>query len=337
MEQDKLFLKCKTVRDICLKNAEDLLVSAKLLINRNLQHIQYHLSALALEEIGKAELLEMSLVADINQRDATYEKSGMEDHVRKLYWAFWGPSFGKKIITKKEIEELQGLANSVHLTRLSTLYVNPSDTVEPKLRLSQQEADEITKLAEARLEMEKSKTMLDPDDPSINKEELKWFLESNTDPDKFKLIFGSKSQEKLVEIGNVRDWVHWLKVQFDQNDIEIKKLIDEEVGREKPSKEDAKKPKYKIKVRINSESHAIRSKELNKWNENSDFIKIFTDNKQDLIFEIMLTKAVHINGTWPVGWGIARAFVAALNISTNGFFGGTFLKIDLDFTKIWWT
>jgi len=318
--EERLFKQHSTTRKICLQNAEDLIISAKRLKNSNLQHIQYHLSALALEEIGKAELIEMSFVAGINSGDTTYEENSIENHVRKLYMAFWGPSFGKKIITKQEIEQLQGLASSIHIRRLDTLYVKPTDQKPPKTKLTQKEADQILGLAKARLKMEKAKTMLNPNDPSINKEELQWFLIANSDPEKFKLIFGKKSQEKLIEIGNVRDWVHWLKEEFDQNDAEIRKIVEEEMKRQKPTGEDAKKPKYKIRVRINSESHSIRTKELKKWNENIDFIKLYSDDKKDLIIDFYFQKSTHIKATWFIGWGMARAFVTALNIATKGFF-----------------
>lgn len=319
-EEVKLFNIHKRTRSVCLSNANDLIKSAKKLTNSNLQHVQFHLATLALEEIGKSELIEMSFVAEINQKDATFEENSMENHVRKLFWAFWGPSFGKKVITKQEIEQLQGLATSIHSKRLDTLYVKPTDVSQPKLKLTQQEADQLTSLAEARLGMEKNKTMLKPNDPTINKEELSWFLASTADAEKYKLIFGRKSQEKLIEIGNVRDWIHWLKEQFDQNDADVRNIIEEELRREKPDKKEGLKPKYKIKVRINSESHSIRSKELNKWNEKIEFIKLYSDGKRDLICNFFLPKATHIQATWLIGWGMARAFVTALNIATKGFF-----------------
>lgn len=320
LTENDLFKQHSKTRDICLQNAEDLIIAAKRLVNSNLQHIQYHLSALALEEIGKAELVEMSFAAGISSRDTTYMENSLEIHIRKLYMAFWGPSFGKKVITKQEIEQLQGLASSIHFRRLDTLYVKPSDQHHPKTKLTQKEANQILNLAEARLGMEKSKTMLKPDDPSINKEELQWFLTANSDPEKFKLIFGKKSQDKLIEIGNVRDWIHWLKQQFDQNDAEIRRIVEEELKRQKPTGEDAKKPKYRIKIRINSESHSIKTKELKKWNEHMDFIKLYSDDKRDLIIDLLLQKSIPVQGTWFVGWGMARAFVTAINIATQGFF-----------------
>lgn len=320
MESAQMYFKYKKVRNLCLKNAEDFVNAAKQVSGQSLQHIQYHIATLALEEIGKAELIEMSFVAGMNERDTTFGESSMENHVRKLFWAFWGPAFGKKIIAKQEIEQIQGLATNIHRRRLDTLYVKPSDTKQPKLRLTQKEADQITSMAEARLEMEKLKTMLKPDDPKINKEELNWFLKSTSDPEKFSLIFGRKAQEKLIEIGDVRDWIHWLKKQFDENDDEIRKIIEEERSREKPTGAEAKKPKYKIKVKINSESHSIRNKELKKWNEVNDFLKLYSDDKNNLICDFFLPKSTHIQATWFIGWGMARTFVTSLNIATKGFF-----------------
>lgn len=172
MKTKNTYIKYRKVRTLCLKNAGDLIKAANQIADKNLQHIQFHLSTLALEEIGKGELIEMASIAKLNHRDTVFEESSMENHIRKLYWAFWGPSFSKKVMTKKEIEDLQGLAKSIHLKRLDTLYVKSDDSSEPKNKVSQNEANEIMKLAEVRLAMEKGKKMLNPDDPTINKEEL---------------------------------------------------------------------------------------------------------------------------------------------------------------------
>ena len=317
---NKQFEQIVMTRNACLQNADDLIIAAKLLQNKHLQHIQYHLSVLALEEIGKAEIIGMTFAAGINSRDSAFSEASLENHIRKLFLALWTPSFGKTFINKQEIDQLQGLASSIHNLRLDTLYVKSTDQESPKTRLNQEEADNLLNMAESRLGLEKTKTLLRPDDASINKEELKWFVVATSDPEKFKIIFGKKSQEKLIEVGNTQEWVHWLKQQFDQNDAEIRQLLKNELNREKSTGEEAKKLKYKIRIRINSESHSIRAKELNEWNKHMDFIKLYSGKNQDLIVEIYLSKAAPLQGTWYLGWGIARAFVTALNIATKGFF-----------------
>ncbi|MFC1625867.1 AbiV family abortive infection protein [Patescibacteria group bacterium] len=308
------------IRDLCLDNASDLVKGAKKMRVSKLHHIQHHLAVLALEEIGKAELLGMELAAGINKRQSPIGSNIYENHVKKLFWALWGPSFAKNVITREQIDEFRGLATSLHANRLISLYVDPDDNTSPKTKISQKEADNVTSLAEARIGMEKNKNFIDPNDPNINKEEIGWFIEASEDAEKRALIFGRKSQEKLIKFGNVRNWISWLKKQFDENDIKIRKIVEEELHREKPKGKEAKKPKYKIRIRINSESHSIRNKELKKWNENIDFIKLNSDDKRDLICDFYLPKATHIKATWFIGWGMARAFVTALNIATKGFF-----------------
>lgn len=45
---------------------------------------------------------------------------------------------------------------------------------------------------------------------SDRREILQWFLDAPGDPEKRKFIFGGASQKKLVELGDVWDWVKWL-------------------------------------------------------------------------------------------------------------------------------
>jgi len=307
----------KRTRTACLQNAETFVNAAKKLAgNSKFRHIQYHLAALALEEIGKAEIIGMKYIAGIHKREPAV--GGFDDHIKKLFWALWGPSFGKDLITKEQIEQYKGLASIIHRKRLFSLYVDPEKT--KRFSISKKEVDKILNLAHARLKMEQNKDFLEPDDPSINKDEISWFILATDDEEKRRLIFGKKSQDKLIELGNIKKWIHWLKEQFDKTDEDVRKIIDEELSREKPTGKEARKPKYKIRVRINSESHSIRNKELNKWNEKINFIKLYSDDKHDLICDFFLPKSTHIKGTWYIGWGIARAFVTALNIATKGFF-----------------
>jgi len=309
--------KLKKIRTTCLQNAESFVDAARKLDKDNkFRHIQYHLAALALEEIGKAEIIGMRYIAGIHKKEPAV--GGYEKKKKKLFWALWGPSFGKDLITKEQIEQYKGLASIIHRKRLFSLYVDPE---EPKrFSISKKEVNQILSLAHARLKMEQNKDFLDPNDPSINKEEIGWFLNTTDDEEKRRLVFGKKSQDKLIELGNVKKWVHWLKKQFDKTDAEIRKIIEEELQRKKPEGKDAQKPKYKIRVRINSESHSVRNKELNKWNKNIDVIKLYSDDKHDLICDFFLPKSTHIRRAWYIGWGMTRAFVTALNIATKGFF-----------------
>lgn len=325
----------QNIRINCISSAEDFVRSAKKIQKSKLPHIQYHLAALALEEIGKAELVVMQHVVD-DQSATNFESSSMDDHVRKLFWAFWGPNFGKHLMTEQELDSYKGLAQTVHWTRLNSLYANTHSIKLAKENVSQAEADQLLSLAEARLGMEKhSEFDFDKEDP--DKEELKWFLDATKDPEKRDLIFGGKSHKKLVDLkGDARKWVKWLKKQFDDNNDEIRKIVEAELNRKKPKGKEAKKAKYKIKVKLYSDSHSIRKKVLNEWNEKIDFIQLDTDDKRTLFCTFNLTKIFSPHGLWPQGWGIARSFAIALNIATRGFIWWNVEKdIEKYYEEIW--
>src|SRR5258706_2160506 len=111
------FDELQKLRSLCIENANDLVKSARALTGKGVLHIQYHLAALSLEEIGKSSLLEMQFFANQRIGDDNLETGALESHVKKLFWAFWSPSFGEQRITKQQIEQMQGLATNVHLTR----------------------------------------------------------------------------------------------------------------------------------------------------------------------------------------------------------------------------
>ncbi len=325
----------KKIRDNCIASADDFVKSATKLRSAKVPHVQYHLAALALEEIGKAELTLMQHAVD-DHSATNFVSSSMDDHIRKLFWAFWGPGFGKKLMTQKQLDDYKGLAQSVHQTRLKSLYADAISTKLAKDNVTQEQADQLLSLAKSRLKMEEHREYeFDKEDP--DKDVLKWFLDATKDKEKRVLIFGGKSHLKLVELqGDSRAWIKWLKKQFDENDDEIRAIINEELNRKMPSGKDAQKPKFKIKVKIISDSHTIKTKVLNEWNKHVDFIQLGTDDKHTLYCTFTHSKLMPTQGLWEYGWGIARTFVIALNIATKGFFWWNTPKdIDKYYEEIW--
>jgi AbiV family abortive infection protein len=116
----------QAIIDACVSNAEDLVKGAELLLAQNLANIAYHLGALALEEIGKSEIMGVMQAAKV--REGEVSEKHLDDHVRKLFWALWGPSFGRELITGTQLETYRGLATSIHETRLQALYVGTRAT-----------------------------------------------------------------------------------------------------------------------------------------------------------------------------------------------------------------
>jgi len=311
---------------VCQSHSEDLIGSARTLASTGAPHFAYHLAALALEEVGKAILAKIKATGPIrsddeDERDAL-AKHG-DDHVQKLFWALWAPSAGGTAISVDEFKSIRKLASHIHSTRLDGLYVSPEEArpIPPKSKVKAEEALELISLAETRLAIAKSEEFedLSPEDA----ENMSWFMSAWQDPESAKLIFGGASLKKLAEFNNhPRRWVAWLKKEFDEADAESRALTEKELKRERPDDSEASKPKWKMRIRLYTNSHSIRPKSLQWWNNGVDFFKLYPGDKKkgEIILEFVLPKALPAQGLWWHGWGMSRSFVVAMNIGTMGFF-----------------
>lgn len=321
----KISADLKEFSRVCQEHSEELIKSARTLAASGSPHIAYHLAALSLEELGKAVLAKIkstgTIRKDEDERDAL-AKHG-DDHVQKLFWALWSPSVGGKIITADEFVSIRKLALHIHSTRLDGLYVSPEEAkpTPPKSKITTDQTEELISLAETRLAIAKGEEL---EDLSVeDAENMSWFMSAWQDPEAAKLIFGGPSLKKLAEFDNhPRRWVAWLKQQFDEADAESRALTERELKRERPEGSEAAKPKWKLNIRLYTNSHSIRPKPLQWWNNGVDFFKLFPGDKKkgELILEFVLPKALPAQGLWWHGWGMSRSFVVALNIGTMGFF-----------------
>src|SRR6266849_836542 len=141
----------------CLQNAEELLNAAKAVEKQGSIHIAYHLAALALEEIGKSSMIFMSSLR--SPRDEEEERKRpvdwIDDHERKLFWAIWSPGCDKEV-PWQGIQQAMDVAKFIHETRLETLYVAPADP-GARTRISEEQLQNLLRLTEAHLGMEKAK------------------------------------------------------------------------------------------------------------------------------------------------------------------------------------
>lgn len=312
-------------RKACLSHAEDLIRAAiRILSDEKLPNISYHLAVLALEEIGKSFLIIMAHTHFTNQsEDSSWNPQKFySDHIKKLFWAIWGPSIGREKITKNQIESFQGLAHKIHETRLQGLYVDFDEKSFslPSEAVTEDEAQNLIDIASSRLEMEKLVEFDKIEDENI--EIMTWFLSATEDEEKRNLIFGNKSMEKLTELSSTNKWIAWLKKDFEKAEEEAQKAIKQELQRKPSIDQDKYTAKWKMKIRFFSNSHSIRPKPLNKWNELSNWIKLYPvgGKKNQLIAEFLLPKSISVQQFWYVGWGLARRFIVALNIGTFGCF-----------------
>jgi AbiV family abortive infection protein len=313
----------EALRKACLANAKSFIDACKKLDNRNTKHIKYHLAALALEEVGKIEMVAMQRMASKKDPSAEELNLGVDDHERKLFWAFWGASFARNPITQKQIDEQKGLAKAIHIKRLSTLYVDVLKPTSPGKIIANSELENIISLAEARYGMAKYAGISREDSELTEHEKtvINWFMAASNDKDERKYIFGGASNAKLAELGNAKKWINWLYEEAEKRRKEGTDLLQDELKRQEPSKEEASKPKWKVRIKIRSHSHSIRPKPLNKWNDGSDWIKLYpTKDKNELIMDFILTQSVPLVGLWNAGWDISKLFVVSLNTATSGYF-----------------
>ncbi len=308
-------------RDACLVHARDLLVSARLVHEAGKSNIAFHLAILTLKELGRRELLSLKTI----EQTGTWPDKFFQDHVQKLFWCFFGARFTENRITAEALDAMKGFATRLHSQRLAGLYVDvgadgisiPADQVAPE------DAQKILSLAEARIDLAEASELRE----GRTKDEMElqaWFLRTTQDLDRRKSVFSNKSLDKLAELGNARDWIIWLKAEFDRADAENQALAQAEIERGRQlgiGEKTSLVKKWKLRIRLYTNSHSIRQKALNYWNERVSWIKLTAvpDKKDQLIVEFQLDDQVPLQSLWYLGWGLARSFVAALNIATLGF------------------
>ncbi|NIA68600.1 AbiV family abortive infection protein [Pelagibius litoralis] len=311
----------KAMRE-CIVHARNLLNSARAVQGEGHPNIAYHLAALALEEVGRWELIALKAMSEHEPVPSTWMQKHMGNHVKKLFWCFFGAEFYGNKLTKEGLESMEVFARQVHANRLIGLYVEQTDdgVSVPAEAIDAREADTLIELADVRLEMAEARKLrvrLTADEIELQA----WFLEATGDLEKRRMIMSDASLTKLAELKNALAWINWLKEQFDQAEREGRVAAEEELKRARLGKKGTGKDKWRIRVRIFTQSHLIRPKALTAWNKSTEWIKLsaVSGKKDQLDIDITLADSVPPQGVWWLGWGIARHFVTALNIGTMGF------------------
>jgi AbiV family abortive infection protein len=306
----------------CFTNARDLLRAAKrVLDDEKLPSVAFHLTILALEEVGKAALLGTRAIAHSVEDETVFIDNRLDDHVFKLFWALWTPSFAHGKVSKEEFEKLRGMAKGMHEDRLAAMYVSPDlpKSGEHLQTISEERARTMIGLAEARLGMEASRDWqaIDLSAGTV----MRWFLDATSDPEKRSLILGQKSFDKLAELGQMRDWMAWLKEQFDQAEAHGREHLQRELARVIPDRADRGEDKWQVAIRLYSPAQSIRSRAIKSWNDRPTWIKLSAvhNDKQAVEVEFTLGEVVTMQEVGPAGYRAARLFVAAMNIGSMGF------------------
>ncbi|KAB2879783.1 AbiV family abortive infection protein [bacterium] len=308
-------------RKLCIKNSEDALRAAELLHGQNVNHILFHLCVLALEELGKIFVGWYQLNAK-EKWDKEKLNIPIDDHVKKLFWAIWGPSFTREKITKVQIEDINKLATELHSKRLYALYTDLDDSIPSSAKISDSEAMNYLGRVKARLELIKHEGEIIEELEDSVKKNMEWFIAATNDEEYRKFIFGDTSQAKLAELGDVKSWVQWLQEYFNKEEQHNITTLKTELEKgKKLTHELDGMPKWKIKFTIFTPSHSIRSQNFRTFNEKNNFIKFNRGgDNHTLIIEVIISNQTPIQGIWQHGWTVCKVLVASLNVGTNGIF-----------------
>jgi AbiV family abortive infection protein len=315
---DKLETLNKTFQ-ACIGNASAHLSAAKELRSSGHNNMAFNVAVLALEEMGKAVLIEMRRGHPLDEESDFIRDDWFDDHSKKLSWALWSTFFGRRTQTLQDFQDFPHVANRIHRRRLDGIYMDPRAT-DPPERIQDEDVDSMIGLTEYALAMEGRAVFHEVG--GKDRSDLEWFIQVAEDPKIGGVIFGEGSFARLNSLnGDVRQWVQWLRDEIGRIEEYNRALEDQETSRTSPPEDDALNPKWSVKVRLHSWSHSIRPKSLSFWNKRSAWVKLSTArDKKEILAEFLVPRKVMMGDLWRVGTTISQAFALALNVATRGFF-----------------
>ncbi|MGE5220182.1 MAG: AbiV family abortive infection protein [Chloroflexota bacterium] len=313
---------CREQRRRCLDHASDLIAAAERVLadDNAYPNIVYHLAILAMKEIGKAGILASRAVIGA-ALDGEWLQKRLDDHVYKLMWAMWSPSMSGGKIDPKDFKDARQFAESTHARRKAGLYVDYSedDTLAaPSEAVLLGHATSLLKLAKSRLELERYAGIPIPDERN---EELGWYLVTLGDELGKKRLFSQPFVEKLEEFGgDARAWARWAREEFAKIAAEEQEHLQRELSRQ--ANERGGRPKWIMKVRLQTLSHSLRQKALNFWNDRIDAVKLYHvgNKKNELLLEMTIYDNVTLDHVFDVGMSLSKMYITMLSIGTAGFF-----------------
>ncbi|WP_167397651.1 AbiV family abortive infection protein [Sphingomonas faeni] len=306
-------------RQHCLDHAQGFVTAAERIVATGFYHIVYHLSLLALEEVGKSSMI-AGMIANAGRADDGWLTKAFGNHERKLQWAIWSPLTK---IDPADFENARNFAERAHAMRLASLYVDPKAEIADIPARDVVTADDAANalaLAKVRLELECARGSPDPLNCATDKD-LNWFLDTMADADRAGQLLSKPFVDRYNEFdGNAREWIEWAREEFDRHEKESQALIQSELA--KPAIPVGKsKPKWRASTTVYSSSHSLRPKVLQHWNKNIDVVQLIWTGKKN-----QFTVQVNLNDNLPLPTLAARAVslaklvTACLNIGSIGYF-----------------
>jgi AbiV family abortive infection protein len=303
-------------RRLCLDQAQGFIEAAECLGDVGWPHIVYHLSLLALEEVGKASMLGARMINHANL-DGSWIGRSLDSHRRKLQWAVWSPMVR---IDPADFEAARRFAERAHAMRLASLYVDAKadlTDLPPSGHVRPEDAAQALSLARGRLEYEREKGT-----PSGEIDDLtKWFLDTMADPDRSRLLLSKPFIAQFEGMnGDARAWVSWARDEVERLDRDNREVLEAELARPGAPKGSAR-PRWRANATIYTPSHSLRSQVLARWNDQIEAVQLLWTRKKDR-FTLQIT--LHDNEPLPSLasrlTSLAKLVVACLNIGSIGYF-----------------
>jgi AbiV family abortive infection protein len=310
--------------DACLVHARDLLRGAKLLRDGDLPNLAFHLALLALEEVGRHDLLAIQFISSTRPVPPAWPIKHAQNHVQKLFWALFGGSLTTERLTPAVFAELRNLAQTLHAVRLESLYVDADETgvSVPRDAVDVAGVNNLIGLAEARIDMAAAHSFSTEQPAAEDLELIEWFLAIVDEPVWRAFIFSPASVAKIAELHNPRAWIAWVREEYDRATATANAALASEIERSQSPPADRTHDKWSMKIRLYTGSHSIRPRVLTGWNEHLPTIQLTavkTRKHNELLVELLLGDNVPVQALYHVGWAVARRFTVALNIGTRGY------------------
>ena len=302
-------------RKLCLDHAQNFIEAAEHL-GEGWPHIVYHLSLLALEEVGKASMLCTRMI-NHPKLDGSWIEQSLESHRRKLQWAVWSPMVR---IDPADFAAARDFAERAHAMRLASLYVDSKTDLTdlpPSARVQRKDADQALALARARLGDERAHGT-----PSGEIDDLtQWFLDTMDDPYRSRVILSKPFIAQFEAMNSdARAWASWAREEITRLDRESREILEAELARPGAPKGSAK-PRWRANATVYTPSHSLRPKVLARWNDQIEAVQLVWSGKKD---QLTLQITLHDNEPLPSLFGrlttLAKLVVACLNIGSIGYF-----------------
>jgi AbiV family abortive infection protein len=310
--------------EACVVHARHLLDSAKAVQEKGFFNIAYHLATLALEELGRREMIQVQSMSVRVRGEARLPKA-TDDHVKKLFWCFYRLTSVERLTSQEDFFRTREDASIIHANRIRGLYVDYSDQglSVPSEAISEKQADDLINLAGMLVQAAEAERFRE----DIPEEELAlqtWFLNAFDDPQLRNRILTQASFAKLRELQDAVAWTKWNKSEAEREAAQLQALAEAEIRRlDEGRVGDGTKEKWKVQLRLETHSHFLRRKPFAEWNSRVGWIKLNPvqgqREKVELIVELTLGDNIPIQGLFGFGLSIAKHVIVALNLATSGF------------------